>query len=174
MEHILNNITKLDESVETQATIKGEVFNNFFRPMVETTLAIGKINPQMLDPLIITSPQGMLCIAKTVRKKGDGEGIVFFLSKAITSNHTSYICMDFNEDFLKFCRSVRQKDIVLIKFDKEFFFLNTTRAKEQDKPTRLIGDRLKIIYKAHANSIEDIKKEVAFAFDWYKTVPQKW
>lgn len=170
MENIIATINQNHECVPTIANISGNTFNRFFRPMVETTLAVGKINPLPLDPMIITSPKGMLCIAKTVRERGDGEGAVYFLSKYITSDETSYICMDFNQRFLDFCRAVRNDDAVQIRFNRDFYFLNITRAKEE-KPKPLSR---KSIYCAKANSIEDIRKEMTFALKLLATAPNNW
>lgn len=170
MEDIIANINNDHECVPTITNMSGNVFGEFFRPMVETTLAVGKLKPETLDPLIIISPKGMLCIAKTVRERGDGEGAVYFLSKDITSNKTSYICMDFNPLFLEFCRAVRNDDAIQIGFDRQFYFLNITRAKEE-KPAMLTK---KSIYRAKANSIQDIKKEMQFALNLLATAPNNW
>ncbi len=172
MEDVLAMIGQQHECIDTQATITGQTFGQFFRPMVETTLAVGKINPKGLDPLIITSPKGMLCIAKTVRERGDGEGAVFFLSKTITSDKTSYICMDFNQQFLEFCRAVRKEDWVLIRFDREFYFLNLTRAKEEKAAQKILSNQS--IYRNKANPIADIQREVTFALKLLATAPPQW
>ncbi len=170
MEDIIASINPLNECIPAISNIRGDTFGHFFRPMVETTLAVGKISPQTLDPMLIISPKGMFCIAKTVRERGDGEGAVYFLSKNITADTTSYICMDFNQRFLDFCRAVRNKDIIQIGFDREFYFLNITRAKEA-KPSIPSG---KSIYRDRANHIQDIQKEMNFALKLLATAPSNW
>ena len=176
MEQILETISKQDECKETDIKIQGSLFKHFITPFVEITLAVGKINPQTLDPLIIVSPEGAFFIAKTVREKGDGEGSVFFLTKKITSPIVSYICMDFNENFLRFCRNVRKKDIVKVHFDRDFYFMNETRIKEEgpDKFGILPVYESKWNYKARANNIEDIRKEVEFSLRLMAEIPKKW
>ena len=76
MEQILEQISKQDECQKTDIEINGQMFKHFITPFVEITLAVGKINPQKLDPLMIVSPKGAFFIAKTIREKGDGEGSV--------------------------------------------------------------------------------------------------
>ncbi|HIH13497.1 TPA: hypothetical protein HA242_07275 [Candidatus Woesearchaeota archaeon] len=170
MEDIIANISKENEFVPTIANLSGNTFGHFFRPMVETTLAVGKFNAQPQDPLIIVSPKGMLCIAKTVREQGDGEGAVYFLSKTITSDKTSYICIDFNRQFLDFCRAVRGDDVVQIGFNQEFYFLNITRAREE-KPSGLSE---KSLYRAQANSLQDIQQEMHFTLNLLSQAPPTW
>jgi len=176
MEQILQTISKENECRETDIEIKGELFKQFITPLVEITLAVGKIGIQEFDPLIIVSPEGAFFIAKTVREKGDGEGSVFFLTKKITSPVLSYICMDFDKAFLKFCRSVRKKDEVIVHFDRNFYFLNKTRIKEEGikEVGALPMHESKWIYRAKANNIEDIRKEVQFSLKLMVEVPRKW
>ena len=174
MEQIFEQISKQDECKKTDIMIKGDMFKRFITPFVEITLAVGKINPQKLDPLMIVSPKGAFFIAKTVREKGDGEGSVFFLTKKITSPITSYICMDFDEHFLKFCRNVRKKDEVKVHFDREFYFINKTRRDEQSNKDMYSEGYSKWIYKARANNIEDIRKEVQFSLKLMAEIPKKW
>jgi hypothetical protein len=174
MEQILETISKQDECQKTDIIIKGDIFKRFITPFVEITLAVGKLDPQKLDPLMIVSPKGAFFIAKTVREKGDGEGSVFFLTKKITSPILSYICMDYDDLFLKFCRSVRKKDIVEVHFDREFFFINKTRKEEQTVKDLQSTGYHNWLYKAKANNIEDIRKEVQFSMRLMAEVPKKW
>lgn len=174
MEQILETISKQEECLETDMQIKGELFKHFITPLVEITLAVGKINPQQFDPLIVVSPKGAFFIAKTIRVKGDGEGSVFFFTKRITSQITSYICMDFNQHFLKFCRSVRKKDLVEVHFDREFYFINRTRKESQAEAERKKDGYSTWLYKATANSIEDIRKEVQYSLGLMAETPKKW
>ncbi|HLC80429.1 MAG TPA: hypothetical protein VJG31_01520 [Candidatus Nanoarchaeia archaeon] len=170
MNNIVASISQENECIPTTFHIGGNTFSHFFRPMVETTLAVGKINAPYLDPMMIISPRGMLCIAKTVRERGDGEGAVYFLSNDITSDKTSYICMDFNKRFLDFCRAVRNNDILQIGFGRKFYFLNVTRAKKE----KLIIFSEKVIYRGRANHIQDIQKEINFALKSLATAPYDW
>ena len=174
MEQELEIISKQDECRETDISIKGELFKHFITPFVEITLAVGKIDPQKLDPLLIVGPRGAFFIAKTVREKGDGEGSVFFLTNKITSPVLSYICMDFDEQFLKFCRNVRKNDSVEVHFDREFFFINKTRKGQQTEKEFNSEGYQKWFYKAKANNIEDIKKEIDFSLKLMAESPKKW
>ena len=174
MEQILKKISKREECLETDFLIEGKMFKRFITPFVEITLAVGKIDPQKLDPLMIVSPKGAFFISKTVREKGDGEGSVFFTTKNITSDVTSYICMDYDEHFLKFCRNVRIKDEVVVHFDKEFYFINKTRKNEQTKEKQVKEGNSLWLYQAKANSIEDIRKEVQYSLRLMAEVPQRW
>ena len=169
----LQTITKKDECRQTEIQIPGSMFKRFITPFVEITLAVGKIETQQLDPLMIIGPKGLVFIAKTVREKGDGEGSVFFINKEITSPVISYICMDYDENFLKFCRSVRVKDKVVIHFDREFYFINATRTKE-DNISNLRYSPIKYIYKAKSNHIEDISKEISFSIRLMKEATKRW
>jgi hypothetical protein len=174
MEQILEMLTSQDECRETDIMIQGNMFKHFITPFVEITLAVGKLDPKKLDTLIIVSPKGAFFIAKTVREKGDGEGSVFFFTKKITSPILSYICMDFDDEFLKFCRNVRKKDTVEVHFDREFFFINKARKREQSVNDYHSEGYQKWFYRAKANSIDDIKKEVQFSLKLMAEVPPKW
>jgi len=176
MEQLLESITKEDEQRMAEIVILGKMFKQFITPFVEITLAVGKIDPEQMDPLLIISPKGLAMIAKTVREKGDGEGSVFFMTREVRSYITSYICMDFDQYFLKFCRSVRVNDKVLIHFDNDVYFKNITRIKEDkiyDLGSRPWTD-WKWIYKTSANNLDDIKKEIKFSINLMKQTPKKW
>ncbi len=174
MEQELEIISKQDECRETDISIKGELFKHFITPFVEITLAVGKIDPQKLDPLLIVGPRGAFFIAKTIRQKGDGEGSVFFLTNKITSPVLSYICMDFDELFLKFCRNVRKNDLVEVHFDREFYFINRIRQAEHTELEFKSHGYSKWLYKAKANNIEDIQKEIKFSLELMASSPKKW
>ena len=174
MEQELEIISKQDECRQTDITIKGELFKHFITPFVEITLAVGKIDPQKLDPLLIVGPKGAFFIAKTVRQKGDGEGSVFFLTNKITSPVLSYICMDFDQSFLKFCRNVRKNDLVEVHFDREFYFVNRTRKAENSENDARTHGYSKWLHKAKANNIEDIQKEIKYSLQLMADSPKKW
>ena len=174
MEQELEIISKQDECKQTDISIRGELFKHFITPFVEITLAVGKIDPQKLDPLLIVGPKGAFFIAKTVRQKGDGEGSVFFLTNKITSPVLSYICMDFDPLFIKFCRNVRKNDSVEVHFDREFYFINRTRKAEHADIDYGAHGYSKWLYKAKANNIEDIQKEIKYSLELMANSPKKW